>query len=139
MSFLEQFPVSSTLLYAIAGAAVLVYLPFLVVAYGRLSAGYEMAAPRAMFDKLPAVAQRATWAHQNSFESFALFTAAALMAYVTELDSTRVVGAVFAYLIARFLYSVFYILSVPLLRSLMFLIGSASIATLMVMSLLKVS
>jgi uncharacterized MAPEG superfamily protein len=139
MSFLEQFPVSSTLLYAIAGAAVLVYLPFLVVAYGRLSTGYEMAAPRAMFDKLPAVAQRATWAHQNSFESFTLFAAAALMAYVTELDSILVVGAVIAYLIARFLYSVFYILSVPLLRSLMFLIGSASIATLMVMSLLEVS
>jgi len=139
MSLLEQLPVSTTLLYAIAGAAILVYLPFLVVAYGRLSAGYDMAAPRAMFDKLPLVAQRATWAHQNSFESFVLFAAAALMAYVTELDSALVVGAAIAYLMARFLYSVFYILSVPLLRSLMFLVGSASIATLMVMSLLKVS
>lgn len=139
MSFLEQLPVSTTLLYAIAGAAILVYLPFLVVAYGRLSAGYDMSAPRAMFDKLPAVAQRATWAHQNSFESFVLFAAAALMAYVTELNSTLVVGAAIAYLAARFFYSVFYIVSVPLLRSLMFLVGSASIATLMVMSLLKVS
>jgi uncharacterized MAPEG superfamily protein len=138
MIFLEQLPVSATLLYAIAVAALLVYLPFLVVAYGRLSAGYDMAAPRAMFDKLPIVAQRATWAHQNSFESFALFTAAALMAYVTQTDSVLVVGAAIAYLIARFLYSVFYILNLPILRSLMFLVGSASIATLIVMSLLKI-
>lgn len=138
MATLEQLS-TSVLLYAIAVAAALVYLPFLVVAYARLQAGYDMTAPRAMFDKLPAFAQRATWAHQNSFESFGLFAAAALMAYVTGQDSTVVVIVAIAYLVARLLYSVFYILNVPLLRSLMFAIGSTSIATLMIMSLLKVS
>jgi len=33
-----------------------------------------------MFDKLPPYAQRATWAHQNSFEAFIMILAAALMA-----------------------------------------------------------
>lgn len=65
-----QLPTSALLLYGIVAAAVLVYVPFLVVVYGRVKAGYDIAAPRALFDKLPAYAQRATWAHQNSFESF---------------------------------------------------------------------
>lgn len=74
-------------LYSIAAAAVLIYLPFLVVGYARARAGYDVSAPRAMFDKLPPYGQRATWAHQNSFEAFMVFAAAALMAYVTGVNS----------------------------------------------------
>ena len=132
--------VSALLLYSIAGAAFLVYAPFLVVAYGRLQIGYEaLRSPRAMVDKLPPFAQRATWAHQNSFESFTLFATAALMAYVTQQDSVWVVRAAIAYLVARALFSVFYILDIPLGRSLMFAIGSLSIATLMGLSLVSVT
>lgn len=139
MALLQQFPLPTTLLYGIAAAAVLVYLPFLVAAFGRFQVGNDMAAPRAMFDKLPAYAQRATWAHQNSFEAFTLFAAAAVMAYVTEVNSLLAVGAAIAFVVVRFLYSIFYILNIPLLRSLMFAIGSTCIATLMILSLLKVS
>lgn len=139
MEFLEQLPVQPTLIYSIAIAAVLVYAPFLLVALGRLQVGYDMAAPRAMFDKLPAYAQRATWAHQNSFESFGLFAAAALMAYVTQVNSPLAVTAAIVYLVARSLYSAFYILSVPLLRSLAFAVGSLCIGSLMVLSILQVS
>ncbi|NEP36695.1 MULTISPECIES: MAPEG family protein [Moorena] len=59
---------SGILLYCIVGATVLIYLPFLVVGYSRFKLGYDQSAPRAMFDQLPPYAQRATWAHQNSFE-----------------------------------------------------------------------
>ena len=128
-------PVAAVLLYSIAGAALLVYIPFLVVAYGRLQVGYDSRAPRAVFEKLPAYAQRATWAHQNSFESFMLFAAAALMAYVTQQDSIWVAGAAIAYLVARLLFSLFYILDIPLGRSLMFGVGTLCIATLMGTSL----
>jgi uncharacterized MAPEG superfamily protein len=134
---LSQLSVSVILLASIVAAAVLVYLPFLVVAYGRQQVGYDMSAPRAMFDQLPKYAKRATWAHQNGFESFMLFATAALMAYVTGVNSSLAVGAALAYLIARLLFSVFYILNVPLLRSLMFGIGSLGIGTLMVLSLLQ--
>ena len=59
-----------------------------------LSLGKEaLAAPRAVFDRLPPYAQRATWAHQNAFEAFMLFAAAALMAYVTGVDQSVAVGA----------------------------------------------
>ena len=137
MGFLQQLPVPTILLYCIMAAAALVYFPFLLVAYGRISSGYDPGAPRAMFDKLPTFAQRASWAHQNSFESFSLFAAAALMAYVTGVDSMWAVGAAIAYVVGRFFYSVFYVLNVPIGRSLMFGVGSFSIGTLMLASLAK--
>jgi uncharacterized MAPEG superfamily protein len=130
---------SVILLYCIVAAAALIYLPFLVVGYGRVKVGYDLSAPRAMFDKLPPYAQRATWAHQNSFEAFMIFTAAALMAYVTGQNSSLAVGAAIAFIIARSLYSLFYILDIPLARSLMFAIGSACSGTLFVLSLLSVN
>ncbi len=124
-------------LYCIAAAAVLIYLPFLVVGYGRARVGYDTSAPRAMFDKLPPYAQRATWAHQNSFETFMIFAAAALMAYVTGVNSGIAALAAIAFVVARLLYSIFYILDIPLLRSLMFGIGSLSSGTLIVLSILQ--
>ncbi|MBD2250872.1 MAPEG family protein [Nostoc parmelioides] len=124
-------------LYSIAAAAVLIYLPFLVVGYARARVGYDVSAPRAMFDKLPPYGQRATWAHQNSFEAFMIFAAAALMAYVTGVNSPTAAWAAIAFLVARLLYSIFYILNIPLLRSLMYAIGSLGSGTLFVLSIIQ--
>jgi len=127
---------SITFLYCIAGAIVLVYVPFLLVAYARVNLGTEaLATPRAIVDKLPAFAQRATWAHQNGFESLMIFVPAALMAYITGVSSTLAIYAGLTYLVARLFYSVFYILNVPLLRSLMFAIATLCSGTLIVLSL----
>ncbi|MBW4638517.1 MAG: MAPEG family protein [Gloeocapsa sp. UFS-A4-WI-NPMV-4B04] len=124
-------------LYCIAAAAVLIYLPFVLVAYARMRVGLDLAAPRAMFDKLPPYAQRANWAHQNSLEAFMIFAAAALMAYVTGLNSLPAVGSAIAFVIARSLYCVFYIANVPIARSLMFAIGSLCSGTLYILSILQ--
>jgi len=122
------------LLVSIALTAILVYLPFLAVGYARFFIGYDKSAPRAMLAKLPPFAQRATWAHENAFESMILYAPAALMAYVTGQDSTGALGAAAAYLVARTLYPVFYILDVPLLRSLMFGIANIGTFTLYILS-----
>jgi uncharacterized MAPEG superfamily protein len=130
-------PVSAILLDCIAAAAFLIYLPFLVVGYARARVGYDQATPRAMFDKLPPYAQRATWAHQNSFETFIVFAPAALMAYITGQTSTVAAGAAIAFVVARLFYSVFYILNIPVARSLMFGIGTLSSGTLIALSLIS--
>ncbi|WP_199311837.1 MAPEG family protein [Phormidium tenue] len=122
------------LLVSIGLAALLVYLPFFVVGYGRFAVGYDQAAPRAMLAKLPPYAQRATWAHENAFESMILFAPAALMAYVTQQQSGLALGAAIAYLTARTLYPVAYILNVPIGRSLMFGVANLSTFTLYVLS-----
>jgi uncharacterized MAPEG superfamily protein len=137
--FLPALPFStaSVLLACVAIAAALIYLPFLVVGYGRLQAGYDMAKPRALFDQLPAYAQRATWAHQNAFETFMIFAVAALMAYVTQADSLWTPWAAIAFVVARTFYPVFYILNIPIGRSAMFAVGSLSTITLFTLSLMK--
>ncbi len=134
-----SLPVSVILIYSIAAAAVLIYIPFLVVGYARFRVGYDMSAPRAMFEKLPAYAQRATWAHQNSLEVFMIFAAAALTAYVAGVDTPLAILAALAFVGARLFYSVFYILNVPMLRSLMFGISSAGTTTLFVLSIMKIT
>jgi uncharacterized MAPEG superfamily protein len=122
------------LLLSIPLAAALVYLPFLAVGYARFKLGYDKSAPRAMLPQLPPYAQRATWAHENAFESMILFAPAALMAYVTQLQSSVALGATVVYLVARSLYPVFYIADVPMLRSLMFGLANLGTFTLYVLS-----
>jgi uncharacterized MAPEG superfamily protein len=39
----------------------------------------DLAAPRAMFERLPAWGKRANWAHQNCFEAFSLHAPACLL------------------------------------------------------------
>jgi uncharacterized MAPEG superfamily protein len=126
---------STILLGSIAVAAALVYAPFLVVAVARLKSGVDLAAPRAAFDKLPDYAKRATWAHQNSWEAFTLYGIAALMAYATQQDSPTIVNCAIGFTVARLLYSIFYIINIPIGRSLMFGIGSVAIYTLMASSI----
>ena len=130
--------VSLILLYSIVGAVILAYAPFLVVAWGRLQNGYDQSAPRAMFDKLPAYARRATWAHQNSFEALTIYGLAALMAYATGVESDWAKIAAIAFIVARLFYSVFYIANIPLLRSAMFAIGFLSGGTLFALSILHI-
>jgi uncharacterized MAPEG superfamily protein len=130
------FSSSQILLYGIAIAAGLIYLPYIVVAYGRVSVGYDVNAPRAMFDRLPDYAKRATWAHQNSFEVFALFAAGALTAYVTNVASDQTSLYVLAFLTARLLFSLFYILDLPWLRSPMWAVSMVCIGGLFSTSLL---
>jgi uncharacterized MAPEG superfamily protein len=134
MNFLN-LPTAAVLLGAIGLAAALIYLPYILVAVGRFQVGFDMGAPRASFDKLPDYAKRANWAHQNSFETFITFAAAALMAYVTKQDSPYVANLAIAFVGSRFLFSVFYIINFPLGRSLMFGIGSFATASLMLMSI----
>lgn len=122
------------LLFCAAIGAILVYLPFMVIGLARVQLGYDQSAPRAMFDKLPAYAKRATWAHQNSFEAYSLFAPAVLLAYVTTQESNLALGAAVVHLVARVFYSVFYILDKPLLRSLMFAIGGLGTFTLFFLS-----
>ena len=120
--------------YCVVVGALLIYVPYLLVATVRFQVGYDMSAPRAAFDKLPPYAKRAMWAHQNCFEAFILFAPAAVLAYVTGQDSVWALGAAIVHLAARFFYSLCYIFDIPLLRSLMFGIGGIGTFTLYFLS-----
>lgn len=82
----------------------------------------DLAAPRAMFERLPAWGKRANWAHQNCFEAFTLHAPACLLALVAVLHGAAAgpVAVVAAWLhpALRLGYIGAYVANVPLLRSL---------------------
>lgn len=87
----------------------------------------DMKAPRAMFERLPAWGQRASWAHQNSFEAFTLQAPAALLALIAAqqtgpLPATAVVAA-FAHPVLRLAYIAAYVGNVPPARGLCWATG----------------
>ncbi len=149
MSWLQNLPLVNLPLYGIAAAALLIYVPFGVAVYARLQGpeGYDYSAPRTMLDKLPAYGQRASWAHQNGFESFILFAPAALMAYITGphlnqvylglLGAEWVAWASLIHVAARLVYPIFYIANLPPVRSLAWAIGQLCTAILILVSLLS--
>ena len=123
------------LLLCIIAAAVAVYLPQGIVGYARFQIGYDASAPRAMFDRLPAYAQRATWAHQNGFESFSLFAIACLMVYASGKYSEALGLLSAAHVACRLGYNLCYICDWPWVRSGLWAIGSACTGLLMLGSL----
>ena len=78
----------------------------------------DLAAPRAMFERLPEWGKRANWAHLNSFEAFALFAPAALLCLLAKVDSTAAVAAAWIYPALRLAYIAAYVTNLPPLRSL---------------------
>lgn len=120
---------------SLLGATILIYFPYIFVVAGRVQVGFDPAAPRALFDKLPAYAQRATWAHENSFETFMPYAAAVLLALVVGVQTQTAAIAALAFLGGRFLFSICYIANIPLGRSLMFGVSTAATLTLFVQSL----
>jgi uncharacterized MAPEG superfamily protein len=82
----------------------------------------DLAAPRAMFDRLPAWGKRANWAHQNSFEAFTLHAPACLLALIAAthgwLPTTLAIGAAWLHPLLRLAYIGAYVANIPPLRSL---------------------
>ena len=107
----------------LSGAVVI--LSLFPLAAGRAKADFtpaDLAAPRAMFERLPAWGKRANWAHQNSFEAFTLHAPACLLVLLAapELTATAGVSAVAAWLhpLLRLGYIAAYVANIPPLRSL---------------------
>ena len=75
-----------------------------------------------MFERLPAWGQRASWAHQNSFEAFTLHAPAALLALIAVLEVGELPGlaipAALLQPLLRFLYLPDYVANIAPLRGL---------------------
>lgn len=83
----------------------------------------DLRAPRAMFDRLPPWGQRASWAHQNSFEAFGLHAPAALLCVALAVASPTAALAAWLHPALRLAYLGAYIGNVPALRGLCWAAG----------------
>jgi uncharacterized MAPEG superfamily protein len=81
-------------------------------------------------DKLPEmsiIAGRLNRAKNNMLEALPIFLALALLALVKGGDTSRVTHAAMIFLIARVVYVPAYVSGVPMLRSIVWLVGVASL------------
>lgn len=82
----------------------------------------DLAAPRAMFERLPAWGKRASWAHQNCFESFSLHAPACLLAlfaaHTGAAPTALAIAAAWLHPALRLGYIGAYVANLPPLRSL---------------------
>ena len=96
---------------------------------GRLKAGYSienMSAPRALFDKLPDFGKRATWCHQNCWESISLHAPACLLCLIAGPDSFISTVAAWSHPFLRLFYIISYVFDVPKARGLFWASGLLS-------------
>ena len=109
------------------GMVILSILPLYVA---RFKAQFEMSdlsSLRAMFDRYPAWGKRASWAQQNSFESFSLHAPATILAILVVMNGITLpafaVVVAFAHPIFRVLYIIAYLANISLLRSVCWALG----------------
>ena len=109
------------------GIVILSILPLYVA---RFKAQFEMSdlsSLRAMFDRYPTWGKRASWAQQNSFESFSLHAPATILAVFVVMNGlplpTFAVVVAFAHPILRALYLIAYLVNISLFRSVCWALG----------------
>ena len=78
----------------------------------------DLAAPRAMFERLPAWGKRAAWAHQNCFEALTMHAPAALLCLVAGVGSPVALAAAWIHPALRLAYIGVYVGNVPAVRGL---------------------
>lgn len=107
----------------------------LAIAQGRSEGGYDNNNPREQQDKLTGFGRRALASHQNAIEAFPLFAAGVLLALWAQAPMETVNMLCLAFVVSRVAYTVFYLLDVATLRSLVWAVGFVSSIWLMVLAL----
>ena len=85
--------------------------------------GYDNNHPRAQQAMLTGFGARAVAAHQNSFESLIIFSAAILTALATQHITEAIQNLAIVYLVSRFIYHGFYLFNWATLRSTIWAVG----------------
>ena len=78
----------------------------------------DLAAPRAMFERLPSWGKRAAWAHQNCFEAFTMHAPATLLCLLAGVSSPVALIAAWLHPALRLAYIGVYVGNVPAVRGL---------------------
>ena len=107
-------------------------LPYLWAVLAKRGPGYDNRDPRGWLAKQENPrAHRANAAHLNAFEAFAPFAAGVLMAQVAGVDARLVTILALVFVALRIAHGIFYVVNVPVLRSLCWLGGFSCVLYLM--------
>ncbi len=92
--------------------------------------GYNNNHPRAQQAELTGFGARALAAHQNAFESLAVFAPAILLAIATNNTGSMIEQLAITHVIARVLYNIAYLINIGTIRSIIWAIGIVSSFTI---------
>ncbi len=107
----------------------------LAIAMGKQAGGYDNSTPRAQQESLTGADKRALGAHQNCIEAFPLFAVGVCLALWAQADIETIQYLCGAFIIARTLYLVCYLLNLDKLRSSIWSVGFISSIWLMALAL----
>ena len=113
--------------WAILLAAV---MPLLWAVLAKSGPGFDNHQPRLYLAGLHGWRQRAQWAQQNSWEAFAPFAAAVIVAYLMMVTPQQLDAAAAVFLVARLGYGVCYVADWATLRSLCWTAGFGAVVYL---------
>jgi len=90
--------------------------------------------PRQQYAQLTGAGARAVAAQQNAWEALAMYAPAVLVAHILGVTGSNVSLACGIFIVARVLYLIAYIANKDIIRSLLFMVGLASVISLYVMA-----
>lgn len=107
-------------------------VPYLFTSYAKFAGtgGFDNRRPREFLATLEGARQRAYWAQLNTFESYPMFAAAAVIAHVVHGPDPTADGLAISYVVLRVVYGVLYISDRAALRSLSWLLSMGCIGAL---------
>jgi uncharacterized MAPEG superfamily protein len=125
-SYIYQDDTMNTLLICLLIAMLLPYLGKIPLAYAMHKTGrYDNNYPREQEASLKGFGARALAAHENSFESLIVFSAAVLAALATNHVTVSIQSLAILHIMARIVYPFMYWYDLATLRSLVWLVGIA--------------
>lgn len=98
--------------------------------------GYDNRQPRVQEATLTGFGHRALAAHENSIEAFPLFAAGILIALFAQAEQSSIDMLAIAFVAARVLYLLFYLIDINLMRTLVWFVGYLSSLALIALPLL---
>ena len=116
----------TTFAWSLCLSSFVVLLSIGPLTFGRIKAGYStknMSAPRDLFDKLPDFGKRATWCHQNCWESLTLHAPACLLCLIAGVASPLSFLAAWIHPLVRVFYIFAYVCDIPPARGLCWALG----------------
>jgi uncharacterized MAPEG superfamily protein len=115
----------TTLIVCLLIAVILPYLVKVPVGYAmqKEKGGYDNNHPRQQQAHMQGFGARAVAAHQNCFESLAVFSTAALTAMATHHISQTIQILALVYIVSRLIYIFLYLMNFAALRSLVWFVG----------------
>lgn len=114
----------TTALWCVFIAGLLPYIAALAAKVG--AADFDNNEPRAWLGKQQGYRARANSAQQNSFEAFAFFAAAVIVAHITRGQLAKVDTLAMVFIAARVLYIIVYLGGWGTIRSLVWAVGIVS-------------